>query len=263
MKNIDIYWFSGTGNTLLIAKEMKIEFEKMGMKVRLFPIEKTEVKKIDTSVTIGIVATVAMQGTYRIVWDFIENLPESKGTKCFFADTLAGYSGGVLGPVKNILKKKGYKTLSAQEFIMPSNFHRKPDASSKDEAVIKKSKSKIKNFCEDIKAEKENWNDIPGYSYLMSKISRSKTFESLSRKMMKIKIDHEKCIKCGLCVKLCPMNNLTGEGVPVPRKSCILCQRCVGFCPKNAISMSNKQSFQYRAVKASELLAELNKTEIQ
>ena len=54
---------------------------------------------------------------------------------------------------------------------------------------------------------------------------------------LRIKCDEEKCIHCGKCLKVCPMD------VEVNRNSrnrknateCILCQKCKRACPVNAL----------------------------
>ena len=57
--------------------------------------------------------------------------------------------------------------------------------------------------------------------------------------LFRIKLDETKCIACGKCEKVCPMN------VEVPSNSrkkenateCILCMNCVENCPKNALKL--------------------------
>ena len=41
-ERIDIYWFSGTGNTLSVAREMAEIFTEAGKTVRLLPMETTD-----------------------------------------------------------------------------------------------------------------------------------------------------------------------------------------------------------------------------
>jgi len=55
----------------------------------------------------------------------------------------------------------------------------------------------------------------------------------------KINLDKEKCIDCGACISLCPVNCLSMEDfeLKVEEDKCILCGRCVKACPLNALSI--------------------------
>ena len=68
----------------------------------------------------------------------------------------------------------------------------------------------------------------------------------------KIAVEKDKCIKCGLCSKLCPVNNIDMKEYPEWHNSCELCMRCLSFCPVNAVIIPGKNFKQYRAVKAKE-----------
>lgn len=55
-------------------------------------------------------------------------------------------------------------------------------------------------------------------------------------------IDAEKCINCGMCVKVCPLDVLrSGESVPVIcyREDCQSCFLCQIYCPKDAITVDS------------------------
>lgn len=57
--------------------------------------------------------------------------------------------------------------------------------------------------------------------------------------VLRIKVDETKCVSCGKCERVCPMN------VEVPSNSrkkkngteCILCMKCVEECPKSALKL--------------------------
>lgn len=58
----------------------------------------------------------------------------------------------------------------------------------------------------------------------------------------KLKVDTDKCIGCGKCAVLCPMNNISiKDGKATPKDSCTMCYRCISNCPKQAITLIGKQ----------------------
>lgn len=54
-------------------------------------------------------------------------------------------------------------------------------------------------------------------------------------------IDSKSCIKCGLCIKDCVINNLhMGKDSAVAIKNtCLACGHCVAICPQNAVGLSD------------------------
>lgn len=55
-----------------------------------------------------------------------------------------------------------------------------------------------------------------------------------------IKVNSEKCIGCGMCVKDCPAHNieLKGNKANICTDECIMCGHCEAVCPKEAITIS-------------------------
>ena len=50
------------------------------------------------------------------------------------------------------------------------------------------------------------------------------------------------CIRCGICEKVCPIDNITLEDKPVIHDKCIRCGACTHNCPKNAIRYKGEKS---------------------
>jgi len=61
--------------------------------------------------------------------------------------------------------------------------------------------------------------------------------------LLKLKIDENKCIGCGLCQNVCPTNTiitLDNNKRKIISKECLLCFKCQNVCPVEAISLKNK-----------------------
>ncbi len=258
---VHIHWFSGTGNTLLIAETLEDTFRARGYEVRLIPIECIDPKEIDPSAVCGFAVPVAGQSTYPFIWEFLEKLPQVPGTPCFFADTLAMYSGGILGPVKRLLRRKGFRPLGAREFIMPNNFLRRKALPEHDKSLSGRGEERAAAFAELLIRGKAHWWDIPFYSDMMSFWFRNRGMVRLLLRILPVRIDPSRCSACGTCVALCPEHSLTlkeGANVPVNSDRCTLCHRCFAYCPENAVTIGRKERFRYKAVDLAALRKRLS-----
>jgi len=254
MKAVDLYYFSGTGNTLLVTRKMAETFEKKGIRVNLRKIEKENPKSVSPEDTLGLAFPVACQGTYPFIWDFIKSLPQKPGVGVFMVDTLAKFSGGVVGPIKKILEKKGYEAIGAEEIIMPSNRALSSGDYGHNDEKIREGLKNAEKYAESLIEGKAKWGRAPVLSDLMSKISLSAAAWNLMKKMLDLKLDKTKCVKCGQCLRLCPVNNIKMNDFPEFGDKCVSCLRCVAFCPKGAIFTTKKFYIGYKAVDAGDML---------
>lgn len=259
MEFVDIYYFSGTGNTLLTIKKMKEIFEKHGIKTSVYKIEDSNPWKINLNRTIGLGFPVVGCSTHEFVWNFIKSLPQTNKTEIFMVDTLAGFSGGIVGPLRKIVEKKGYMPIGACEIIMPPNVFYIQDKKTC-EKKIKKGLKKAEKYAESLIKGKSKWGRVPVLSdavYYLSLLCLKITGTNLNQKLFYLSPDKEKCSKCGVCVKLCPINNIRMKEGEYPENlmQCQYCLRCTSFCPKQAIPCKiNYKGKTYQAVKAKVLL---------
>ena len=254
-KIIDFYYFTGTGNTYLVVNEMKNYFVSNGYEVNLYQMEKTNPQEIkaDKNRVIGLAFPVAFQSTFQFIWEFLKNLPEVEcKTKIFMVDTLSEYCGGIVGPLKKILKKKGYLPIGAKEIKMPSSLTSKPN---KDiyQSKIEKGIKAAKIYAHDLIYETSRWHQTP-LPNILKNISQNDRILRFFRKKYPMTLDEEKCIKCELCVKLCPVKNIKMEEYPVWSNNCQFCLRCFAFCPVEAISIKNSNFKPYKSIKADDIL---------
>ncbi len=249
IKNIDFYSFSGTGNTLLVTGAMRDVFAEAGIIVRMFAMEGSKPADIDTENALGLAFPVAAQSTFPFIWRFVERLPRANGTPVFMVDTLAMFSGGIVGPLRRKLAAKGYKPIGAREIRMPSNFLCGSVDEAKNKAAIAAGLQAARKYARDLLDGNAGWGRVPGLSDLMCLLSRSTLMWGLLRRGLKFHTDHSKCTKCGLCARLCPVENIRMKDYPEHAASCEFCMRCFSFCPAQAVYINKQGRYApYRAV---------------
>lgn len=257
LDNLQFFYNSGTGNTYLIVKEMVRVFKKNDINVETYRIESTNLNKIDKNTVIGLAFPVAIQSTYKFVWDFVNKLPNTKDTPIFMVDTMMLFSGAIIGPLKKVLTKKGYNCIGAKEIIMPNNFFRKNVNTKKDKVIIDKGIIQAKLYAQALLKGDTKWRRIPFLSVGLYHLCSNKFVMNQVSNMYgnKITIDKNKCIQCGLCTKLCPVNNISDDKFPIWSNKCQLCMRCLSYCPTNAVIIPKKYFKQYRTIEAKEHLS--------
>ena len=100
--SVDLYFFSGTGNTLLAARAVAEGLRAGGKSVRLLRLEKgVSAPKGDTA--LGVAVTTACFSTYPIDREALKQLPSGEGPSAFAIPTMGRYSGGMRLPLRKLL----------------------------------------------------------------------------------------------------------------------------------------------------------------
>ena len=254
--SVDLYVFSGTGNTLLAAREVAGALRAEGKSVRLLRLEKG-LRPLEEGCALGIASTIAVFSTYTFVWDILRGLPEGGGRSAFLVSTMAGASaGGFRAPLKRLLQEKGYVPLGTGEFLMPSNYARKESDPGKDREIIQKMKIEAAGFAKKLLEGRGKWKrGTPLSSFAFWLAGRKFPWKFMARRLP-LAVDKNKCIQCGKCARLCPVKNIRMETWPLFLDHCVSCQRCMAFCPPGAIYVQGKDYLPYRSVEYGDITAD-------
>ncbi|MBN1822859.1 MAG: EFR1 family ferrodoxin [Endomicrobiales bacterium] len=257
MKTI-IYYFSGTGNSLKVAKDVA---EELG-NTEVLPIAKALKGQVRTDAdAIGVVYPVYMWGLPLMVAEFLKRF-ENTGNKYFFCvATFGGDPGAANLQVSRILAEKGIKLSSGFGVKMPGNYIPLYGAYSqaKQDAMFRKGKEKAKIIADTVKEKKEQKIE-QGNWFMNSILSKFLYPVSAPRIPMmdeKFRVKPE-CNSCGICFKVCPASNIKLEaGKPVWQHKCQQCMACIQLCPVYAIEYGNntegRKRYRNPAVRVDEL----------
>lgn len=257
-KKIKIYYFTGTGNSLSICNYLKNFFieSKNIVSIESLTIQ-TQINTTGFDI-VGFIMPVAVHSAYPFIWKKLANLEKAQNqTGIFLITTLGGTHSGLPYTFKKIIEKQGYSAISYLEIRMPHNFFGlKLDTKSKND-VIQETKSIVYKFGLAIEEGKAKWNRKWMLDDLFNTSANSTWMWNMMRFFYPFKIKEEKCIKCGICIKLCPVTNivLNDRAYPEIKNNCQICMRCITYCPKDAIVCKNKKQPEYKFIEAADLLS--------
>lgn len=258
MKNI-IYYFTGTGNSLAVAKDIKArlgEAELAEIKKGVVPDQELQAE------TVGIVYPVYCWGPPRLVADFLKGLKVSRSTYVYCVATYGGMLGYSNVFVEKVLKEKGIVLSAGFAVKMPGNFI--PMYNGPSEKKVQKMFSKkdalVKKIAEIVCNRKVA--EVAKSMSFVGKFLTNKVYPNGIQDMKKFgeKFSADSsCNGCGTCAKICPSSNIVmKDNKPQWLKDCEACLACIHWCPQKAIQAGKKtlvrRRYHHPAVALSEML---------
>ena len=243
----EIYYFSGTGNSLHVAREL----QKRIPKTNLIPIVSLLNKDIieTNGETVGFVFPVHFTAIPIPVKNFIKKL-DLKSTKYVFAiATRIGTPHSAFKSIGKILKKKNKHLDSHFTLNMASN-DPKFDYKVPTEEEIKKLESVVHNrldFIQEIiinkekNQEKDTNINVPVSSLLVKLVSIIKPFLDFIGIKTHYYAD-SKCTGCKICEKVCLSKKIKMiNNRPVWQKEvkCFNCYACLNYCPMQSVQIKS------------------------
>lgn len=240
-----IFYYSGTGNSLKIAKDISDKLENS----KLVPVAKfwQQDSIIPQSEKVGLVFPLYFMGCPSIIHDFLSKLAFNEVKYIFVVVTSHhGSSGATLYQINKILKKKSKALNAGFSIKMPGNYIPMYDIASKEShnRDFKQAKEKIETIAEIIN---KNGKELEKKSLSFIGSFFNKLFNKNVHKSDKKFYADEKCNSCKVCKKVCPVNNIKiVNGKPEWQHRCQRCLACIHFCPQEAIQYGKKTASRKR-----------------
>jgi ferredoxin len=273
----EVYYFSGTGNSLFVAKQIK---ERINGKLIPIPtvMEKAHIRT-DADV-VGIVFPVYYAvndcGIPLIINRFIHKLESLDSKYVFAVCTCGNMPGTTVENVSKLVKSQGGELAAG----FTAKMNNKTLSQEKQDKTLANQKKKLDVICKYVQSRKKGKLETRGIMrkivlapllYLAIKPSFSRRYRKLSgspslpfSELIPIADGsfrvNDKCSSCGICSHVCPVNNIKlVDGRPVWQHHCETCLACYSWCPQGAIGgeiVSYNARYHHPTVKLSDMLRE-------
>lgn len=250
-----IFYFSGTGNTRFVAQQLG---EAIGDELRYIPNEFRSGSlsyKLKAGERLGFCFPTHGWQPPRIVRNFIRqsSFYIQADTFVWALTTCGDNMGEAMTILNRELKAKGIKAETTFSVKMPESYVCLPfmytDTEEREAEKIEDAKHQIVHISRVIKDRKRGIEDLEKgatprlYSYVIGSY-----FNKYMISDRKFTVDAAKCIHCGKCAKVCPVENI--KGTPplwMHDGRCTCCLACYHYCPVHAVNYGSitKKRDQY------------------
>ena len=254
-----IYYFSGTGNSLAVAQSIA---EGTGQEIsnRLIATPKGRDNEV-----VGFVCPVYAWGIPRYFKEMVRQWVRMTKAKeiaapdyIFMVLTCGDDIGMTDREMKQLLKEGGHKPDACFSVAMPNTYVCLPgfdvDPADLQQHKLQAAKGRIREIIAHINQRKRGLTDV-----VRGSVPRLKSYvlRPLFNKFLtgdKRFFATDNCIGCGLCQRICPLQNITDSSTGQPQWNgrCADCLRCYHLCPKHAIHYAgrtrNKGQYHHKSL---------------
>ncbi|GAK48997.1 4Fe-4S ferredoxin iron-sulfur binding domain protein [Candidatus Moduliflexus flocculans] len=260
--NASLYCFSGTGNSLAVAKTIHAALSDAAL-TRITSALVEQRPKIQAEI-VGIVFPVYAWGPPGIVERFLQQAEITQPQYLFLVATHGGGPENALAYAANLLRRKQLRVDAVFDIQMPNNYITGSNPSSEEDArmLIQRQTSALEAIT--LKIQERRTIPVSSTPSLSGKI-KSRVIHPLFtanafRQGKKFAVS-DACTHCGICAKVCPVENirLNQQQTPEWGTRCEWCLACINWCPARAIesgsATAGRNRYHHPDVKLHEIIA--------
>ena len=259
--NTELYYFSGTGNSLVVARDIAKKID--GKLISIPVVMDKETIKTDADV-LGIVTPTYYMRVPGIVERFIGKLTNLESKYVFTIVTVGGIAGGILDRLSEAISLRGGSLAAGFVVRMPANYIHAADApplflQKNMFGKWEKKADKIADYVlKRMSGRTEKFNPLMTLLFSRS-IEKQYLRGDSNPDIDKNFWTDDKCNGCSICVKVCPVSNIEMvEDRPVWQHHCEKCLSCIQWYPEEAIQFKNvtlkRKRYHHPYVKLSDML---------
>ena len=229
-----LYYFSATGNSLTTARILAQALEgdcRIISAASLKDLEQIDV----TAHCVGFVFPIYYGDMPYIIRNLIEKMNFPENCYIFTFSTYRGHPGDVAARMNDLLNKRGAFLSLNLGIPMPGNSYLSTPKQA-EEALLNQQSNILKLAPQIVQRRSEDYAKLP----LPQPSPVSKLWN------MRGMTADDRCIQCGICARVCPMDNITLNPRPIFGENCLTCLACFHWCPTEAIYMSKETEIQRR-----------------
>jgi ferredoxin/flavodoxin len=258
MERTVIYYFSATGNSLYVARQLRDAMDSVVL--RSIPEDLRNEDFTADAERVGFVFPMHYFGLPMVVEDFLKRVDLSKASYIFAVATCGvPFTGTPFTAMNDILSSQGRRIDAAWFVRLVSNYIMMRDIPSKwrigiREWMARRMMKKIVAYVK-VKSPHSVWEWLPD---AMKKF-RTEWLARRTKLDQDFACDEEKCVHCGLCEHVCPVDNIRRpEGAPVWQQHCTECLACLHICPQHAINKgpntAKRHLYRHKSILPQDLL---------
>ena len=256
-----ILYFSGTGNSLAIARRLS---ERLNEQV--ISLYEAAGKDLTHEKRIGLVFPTYNLEAPKAVRALVPQLRLSPSAYVWIVITCGAQTNNSIWTVRRLLRKQGVRVSYCHKIRVPDSsaiaFGRNPN----DQAwKFDKFASRLTTIGNELASDRKRLH-FAGFDPFGWLISHTRLEEKMGA-LAQPRVNEAACIGCGICAKVCPQKNIMLTSRDVSHASataligerCTWCLSCVHFCPQQSIMVNRKtiakeQQYHHPDIKLNDLI---------